>query len=145
MILALRASSPFTWFVLGTLELEKHFGNIFSVSKLGVTDGGVPCLLAAWRANDLGFTGLPLTCDNNRASKRNVRARLLQALADNHQRDIYAYSAVVHLVTTARTTVRHVENRKVIATCSLGSLFEVQIFQERDIIDTAWRSWFSFV
>lgn len=95
----LKTQSELPWCVLGDFNEALWSFEHFSASQrsesqmLAFRDTLELCELI-----DLGFSGLPFTCDNKRRGRRDVKVRLDRAAADNKWRDIFSESRVVHQV-----------------------------------------------
>ena len=47
---------------------------------------------------DLGFSGVPFTCDNKRSGTNNVRVMLDRAVATNEWRNLFSFASVHHIL-----------------------------------------------
>ena len=56
--------------------------------------------LSTCNLSDLGFHGMPHTCDNRQQGRKNASVRLDRAVADQSWRDVFGQATVHHLVSS---------------------------------------------
>jgi hypothetical protein len=94
----LRSVSDLPWLVVGDFNETMCSYEHFSACPRLERQIELFCdALSDCELTDIGFTGLPFTYDNGRASEANVRVRLDRAVADTSWRDNFGDARVQHL------------------------------------------------